>query len=982
MEKTLFDSMTFLERKSITSKLKLDDSYYQSWSSIKGLVKENDLKGLLKSIDYSFTDFKKSLQEPSEGMIDDKASSYYYTLLDILNSYQDCDYDHYHGISMLYGPFIAFTEKKILEKTSELSILRINKDILDTIKTSLYTELFNLGGKVQALELQRYKNRTGLTGSQGLKEFTNKYFSSKDSILTFLKTYPTLARLLTVRTIYMIEYISTLLLRVENNSSKIKIFLNENSVLCLHKIKIGMGDSHAKGNTVSVLTFSNHKKLVYKPRSQSISKPLEEFFNWFNLNNNGKLLKLNFLPKGIYGKDYAFIEFISQKPVEHEKDCIHFYERFGYLLLFSYLLNMNDLHLENIVASKDTPIIIDIETLFQNRVLDGKTPLDQYYEKLNLNSIKSSCLLPMKMELGNGDKFELSAFNGGIVPFKTDTLVPVNVEDGDFHYEVKKEKVKYEPTNIPSKVKSGIVNSNEYKLAIIDGFSKLATFILDHKQEVKKLLLNFKGYKVRILTKATEKYSDMLRYASHPKYNTKMKYREHLMFNILAYPYKNKEIIFSEVQDLLFNDIPYFSTIVDSLDIFGSDGKRYNNYFTKTGLQIVLDRLHNFNYCDYLRQKSILQVSLGISKMDKDGRYLNKELYNQKLDDIEKAEDIALEIIDSSYIEKEKCTFETLEFDNNDNLNIQPINETLYNGLSGISLFFNQLYRVVPKQLYKKYEDCTLYSAIEIAMNLPVSDAYTGYLAPLYPILIRISEQQDISTLEEKYLSILNGKIDEYLRKNIENSSLDYISGLSGILHLLVRFNEVLPKKLNPTMFNKICNKFMNLVDKHPLDTVGMAHGLSGVAIALKDLGQYSLMRTMYTREESLGIEEEDICKWCWGKNGILQSRLFTGIPFRNIFNYGLVPKDDTLCHGTAGVLVVYKNAYKQNKDINLLNKICKLQSKMVSQRILNDTYRVDNIGPFKRLGLFNGIAGIGLSLIYGRTGIINPLIFEVIERR
>lgn len=971
-----------MERKSLVNKLKLDDSYYQSWSSIKGLVKENDLKDLLKSINYNFTDFKKSLQEPDEGMVDNNLSSYYHTLLEILNSYQDCDYDHYHGLGMLYDPFITFTEKKILDKISELSILHVNKDILGTIRVSLYTELFNLGGKVQALELKLYKSRTGLSGNQGLKEFTNTYFSSKESILAFLEAYPTLARLLTVRTIYMTEYISALLLRVENNLSKIKTFLSEKSPLCLQKIKIGIGDSHEKGNTVSILTFNNHKKLVYKPRSQSIAKPLGEFFNWFNLNNNGKLLKLNFLPKGIYEKDYAFIEFVSQKPVEHEIDFIHFYERFGYLLLFSYILNMNDLHLENIVASKDTPIIIDIETIFQNKVLDGKTPLDQYYKKLNLDSIKSSCLLPMQMELGNGDKFELSAFNGGMKSFKTDTLVPVNVEDGDFHYEVKEEKIKYEPTNIPLNAKSGIVNSDQYKLAIIDGFSKLATFILDHKQEVRRLLLNFKGYKVRILTKATEKYSDMLRYANHPKYNKEMKYREHLMFNILAYPYKNKEIIFSEVNDLLFNDIPYFSTMVDSLDIFGSDGKRYANYFTKTGLQIVLDRFHQFNYYDYLRQKSILQVSLGISKIDKVGRYINKELYNQKFDEIEKAEDIALEIINSSYIEKDRCTFETLEFDNDDNLNIQPTNETLYNGLSGISLFFNQLYRVVPKQLYKEYEDRTLYSAIEIAMTLPISDAYTGYLAPLYPILIRMSEHEDISTLEERYFTILNEKIDEYLQKNIENSSLDYISGLSGILHLLVRFNEVLPKKINSTMFNKICDRFMNLVNEQPLNTVGMAHGLSGIAIALKDLGQYSLMRTMYSREESIDIEEEDICKWCWGKNGILQSKLFSGMPVGNISDYSFLPKDDTLCHGTAGVLVVYKNAYKQNKDVNLLKKIRKLQSNMVSQRILNDTYRVDNIGPFKRLGLFNGIAGIGLSLIYGRAGTINPLIFEVIERR
>ena len=61
----------------------------------------------------------------------------------------------------------------------------------------------------------------------------------------------------------------------------------------------------------------------------------------------------------------------------------------------------------------------------------------------------------------------------------------------------------------------------------------------------------------------------MLRYANHPNYNKEMKYRERLFMNMWAYPYNDKRPIISEVNDLLFNDIPIQETcgIVQEINI-------------------------------------------------------------------------------------------------------------------------------------------------------------------------------------------------------------------------------------------------------------------------------------------------------------------------------------------------------------------------------------------------------------------------------
>ena len=42
-----------------------------------------------------------------------------------------------------------------------------------------------------------------------------------------------------------------------------------------------------------------------------------------------------------------------------------FYIRFGEILALSYILNATDLHMENLIAYGEYPVIIDLETFIQ-----------------------------------------------------------------------------------------------------------------------------------------------------------------------------------------------------------------------------------------------------------------------------------------------------------------------------------------------------------------------------------------------------------------------------------------------------------------------------------------------------------------------------------------------------------------------------------------------------------------------------------------
>ncbi len=63
-------------------------------------------------------------------------------------------------------------------------------------------------------------------------------------------------------------------------------------------------------------------------------------------------------------------EFIDKKLVYKHKNLKiskeeeNVYTRYEYLIALCYLLNLNDLHLENIIAYGEHPVISDIETAF------------------------------------------------------------------------------------------------------------------------------------------------------------------------------------------------------------------------------------------------------------------------------------------------------------------------------------------------------------------------------------------------------------------------------------------------------------------------------------------------------------------------------------------------------------------------------------------------------------------------------------------
>lgn len=972
----LTDAFT-VEERAIYSKPFLDDKYYKEWKNTRTLFNEQDLTEYCSNAHLLLDDFKKTLQPLIKV---DSEIPFEKELVEIIEKFQFSNI-HLHKLKLdvFFKPFVEYAMQRIDNGW--------NHQIKSTTKASeamsefLINDLFRQSGKVLALELYKYKKekiKSGIRISQAdtdvLSSFIKENFCNETRFKAFLRKYPTLSRIIITRVNFFVTNLSKLGEAIGTHRNDLCNFLHlkqENIVLT--NIEIGVGDSHCKGNTVIILEL-NHKKIVYKPRDLRILQQFEKFCNWIN-KSSSTLLDIDFLPKGLFYKDYAFFEFVTRVPVKSKDECADYYERYGYLIVISYLLGLNDLHLENIIAKKDQPILVDGETMFQNSLITPQNAFGKYLMSLNRDSIKGSCLLPTKLPMGNNEAIELSGLEGRETLLKNKVLVPVNIENSNFHFEMRRQGYVKGGENIPITCNNKEVNVKKYRLAILDGYNKMTSFVSNNIKELKKQVKEFSNFRIRILTKSTERYETMLNYAAHPSYNVEMKYRERLMLNIAAYPYDDKRIVNSEVEDLLFGDVPYFSAVVGKTSITDSRGKNYDAYFKKSGLNLALDRINNFNYETIEKERGLLLASLSVGDRITDVRKKSRDLLDQEFNYVRQASSIADTIMNSAFEDENSVIISTININNAGNWDILPMDESLYCGISGVTVFFIQLGYEKNEARYKEFAKKLLKASINMSLDLEVQGAFKGFLSPLYPLLFHYSLYKTLDYEEVAYLKQLEKKI----KQNIEKGELisDFINGLGGIIKLLHLQKRLFGfKYISQNVMNRLEKKFMNCI-MHS-GKFGVAHGNCGDAMCLYEIGQLdqasALMKKITPVKNDMG--------WCKGVSGMLLARnymqLDNNYAQEKLNDLENAPRNDTLCHGKAGIIMIMHELFMQTGSTKWKEKANLLTNIMLGNYILNKDYSIRRFGKFSALGLFDGLSGIGLSLLCHKGLKTNPLLLEI----
>jgi lantibiotic modifying enzyme len=340
---------------------------------------------------------------------------------------------------------------------------------------------------------------------------------------------------------------------------------------------------------LSICINSIIQQYFYKPVDTSLYNFYTEFVASF-------FTSYNIITPQIYYSDNTcgIIELLSHHSQDKDADVIptYFYYHLGFQLAILYALRATDMHMENIMACKNQPIILDLETICYR--LEPQITWDIQYVGLVSDS-KTSALL-------GGGNHRFIEFD---VIFQNDEPTKPSIKTYKEQSWVQNRLV----------LSGDIVNPLAYFDNIIAGFKEGFQYILHQKKYIIEWMtekFTHEQYQIRHLIRPTYIYSKELQKLDSPSSESYRKRKGELLYRFYNLPHLShalhKSIVAAEITDLLYGDVPYFYSHSYNCHLIHHGRIVYPNYFNSTLHDMMrLHILSNITTNSLLQQLNTLQ---------------------------------------------------------------------------------------------------------------------------------------------------------------------------------------------------------------------------------------------------------------------------------------------------------------------------------------------------------------------------------------
>ena len=868
---------------------------------------------------------------------------------------------------------------------------------------------------VLELNVARLQDRLqGETSEERYHSFLN-ILREKEEALNLLREYPVLARQVIVRIEQWLEASAEFLRHLCADWKKIKneFFSNVNPGL-LAEVQGGVGDNHRNGRSVLVCRFGSDCRLVYKPRSLTLDVHFQDLLRW--INERGSHPPFRTL-KIIGGRDYGWVEFVTPSACSNQEEVHRFYERQGGYLALLFALEASDCHHENIIAAGEHPVLIDLEALFHPRLAAGADPTFEAAGKSVDYSVLRVGLLPQRV-FGDEDSEGMDVSGLGGVGGQL-TSIPVLSVEGERTDEMRftrKRQPMAGSNNRPS-MDGTEVQTHDYGGAIVSGFTTVYETLLRCRQDLLASdgpLMRFANDQVRVLLRPTQTYSVFLWETFHPDALRDALDRDRLLDRLWgAVPDSAylERMITAERRDLTVGDVPIFTTRPSSCTLWDSRGEQYAQFFQQHGLKMVEQRLLQLDSSDMGRQIWFIRASLtSLTLAEAVGRKPSRtmtassseassdRLLAQAIKIGDRLKDLALENSDSA-------SWVGIGLVNERAWSVLPLGTKLYDGLSGIILFFAYLSFVTGRGDFRYLSRralVTLHRQLDQFAESASLGAYSGLGGIIYVLchLCVLWDEDEFLHDAEKLVKRLPAMISK-------DAQLDIIGGSAGCLASLLALYQVIPSDDVMSAALQCGNHLVDAarpmqqgigwiskgVAEKPL--TGFSHGAAGIAWALSELarltGDDRFRKTAHEAivyERSLFLPEAqnwlDLrheaavshsgTTWCHGAPGIGLARLNMlhddDGNFRAEIETALQTTLDQgfgsnhcLCHGDLGNLELILQARLLLKDQRWTTELNRLAA-ITLESIEGDGWLCGTPSNIETPGLMTGLAGIGYQLL------------------
>uniref|UniRef100_B8HM21 Lanthionine synthetase C family protein n=1 Tax=Cyanothece sp. (strain PCC 7425 / ATCC 29141) TaxID=395961 RepID=B8HM21_CYAP4 len=522
----------------------------------------------------------------------------------------------------LWLPAIAVARQKLLVHLEQTPVF-LTEVALHQLERSLLQRLVGISIKTLDAEFSRTRPLgqnllTQLMGTVAKNSGNEKYqaFISKhlaDGLLSFFSTYPVLARLVTTALEFWVEATAEFLQRLAKDLEQIqaRFHIQEPQVTA---IQLNLSDSHKRGRSVFILTFTRGEKLVYKPKDLSLEAAYSDLLIWCNQNGAPLPFKpLNVLNRGSYG----WVEFIEQQPCSDYLAAQRFYQRAGMLLCLLYVLRGTDCHHENLIAWGEHPMLIDMETLLhhQANLLDETETADLAGLSF-FNSVLRVGLLPRwDFNKDNRVAYDISGLGSDVnqsAPRKAARWQGINTDDMHLSYQ----EVPLPPCKNLALLNGQPLAIADYQEDFLNGFEQMYQFLVSHRAQLLAAdspLRLFQDQPIRFVFRATMVYGVILQNTCAPDLlksgcdrSIELDILSRAFLTVLQKP-DAWPILHAELRAMEQLDIPYFVASSSSDALVLEDGTEIPHYFKAPSYDQMIACLEQLGQADLDRQMALIR---------------------------------------------------------------------------------------------------------------------------------------------------------------------------------------------------------------------------------------------------------------------------------------------------------------------------------------------------------------------------------------
>lgn len=889
-----------------------------------------------------------------------------------------------------------------LENVAQLVLPGLPQSLLNVVLKTFILELniARLQGKL-----------SGETPEERFDDFSHQ-LSDQVALRAFFERYPVVARQLLIVIDHWVTYSLEFLAHLCTDWPEICTQLAEGDPGSLKEVHMGVGDTHRQGRTVICLTFDSGFKLIYKPRSLSIDTHFYELLRW--LNEQGAKPALRAL-RVITREDYGWVEFVEQQTCCSPSEIARFYERLGGYLAILYVLGANDFHHENVIASREHPMLIDLESL-----ISPELPLQQPFQSQGATFLRHSVmrigLLPSHI-WGNDNAagIDISGLGG-----KGGQLSPhhasVPDESGTDQMRMVRQRVQLQGSKNQPTLNDEAVEFLDYQEPFIQGFTNIYCLLLRQRDAfLTEILPLFTQDTIRVIPRATRTYAIVLQESQHPTLLHNALLRDRFFDQIWqSVPHINyhARLIPAELADLRVNDIPFFTARSGSRHIYTSRGERLEDFFEESPLETVIQRIQQLNEQDLARQIWLIRASFATALIKEEpgnrpGLYRYREHASRPADRtrlLQAARAVGDRLCELAMTSPDEVSWLGLQLVREREWQVLADGVDLYSGQAGIAFFLAYLGAITQETRYTNLARLALHTiqqqlaAAPEQLSTPGTFNGGGSILYLYLHLGTLWQEPALFAEAEKL-------VEHFAEAEVKDEVFHILGGSAGIILNLLNFHRIAPSALALQAAIKYGDHLLDhavtlthgcgwIEERMAKPLTGFSHGASGIALSLfaleaasgeerfhqAALDALAYERSTFSPDEQnwpdlRGDTEEYMITWCHGAPGIGLARLLSlpynddaaardeiAIALQTTLAYRF-EHNHSLCHGSLGNLDVLLIASQVLNDARYRAEVERL-SALILEDIEQTGWRTGVPHNVETPGLMVGIAGIGYELL------------------